>query len=120
MARTSCLAAVLLSANFLEFHAFSASPAAPISGRLRWVRGGVTAVSGSALTLRLRNKLLMISLDAAAPPAVGAIVEAHYTDKRCDRRAVLIFPAGRSAAPSKRPGTSYCGIVKRINRSTSR
>jgi hypothetical protein len=117
MARTSCLAAVLLVA-ILRSSSAAAAPSTTVSGNLRWVRGEVTAVSGDQLTLKLRSKPITIALDGTAPPAVGAVVEAHYTDKRGDRRAVLIFDADRSAELSKRPGTSYRGVVKQVRRSS--
>ncbi len=117
MVRTSCLAAVLLVALTPQSAAL-ADPATPVSGKLRWVRGEVTAVSGDSLTLRLRSKPLVISLDGTAPPAVGAIVEAHYTDKRGERRARLIFGLDPSSELSKRPGTSYRGVVKQVKRSS--
>lgn len=116
MARTSCLAAVLLVALTPQSAAFG-DPATPVLGRLRWVRGEVAAVSGDSLTLKLRNKPLTLSLDGTPPPAVGAIVEAHFTDKRGARRTALIFDADRSSELSKRPGTSYRGVIRQIKRS---
>jgi hypothetical protein len=114
MVRTWCLAAVLLGAILLPSAA--AAPSAPVSGKLRWVRGEVTAVSGDALTLKLRDHPLTLSLDGTAPPAVGAIVETHYSDRRGERRLVLIFAADRASGLSKRPGTSYRGVLKQIKR----
>jgi hypothetical protein len=116
MIRTLSPAAVVLTAFLLP----TASTAAPAdSGRLRWVRGVVTATSADSLTLKLRDKEFTIGLDAAfTPPPVGRLVEAHYSDARNVRTAVLIFEADSSAALSKRPGTSYRGIVQRIKRGT--
>ncbi len=137
MVRTSRLAAALvLAASLLSARTLAAprdssqataAPGAVVSGvspaiesgRLRWVRGMVSSVSADSLTLKLRNKELTIGLDAvASAPAAGSVVEAHYTDKKGVRRAMLIFAADPSAALSKRPATSYRGIVQRIKRGT--
>ena len=115
MVRTSCLAAVALAAVLVSSSAVAAP--ASSSGKLRWVRGEVTSVSGDVLTLQLRSKPLTISLDGAAPPAVGAFVEAHYTDKRNERRAVVIL-AAQGSTLSKRPGTSFRGVIKQVRRSS--
>jgi hypothetical protein len=40
--------------------------------------------------------------------------QAHYTDNHGERRAVLIFEADRSSELSKRPGTSYRGVIEQI------
>ena len=79
----------------------------------------VTSASPDALTLTLRGKQLTIALDAGSvPPAVGSVVDAHYAEKRGARRAVLIFGAEGAADLSKRPATSYRGVVTRIKRGT--
>jgi hypothetical protein len=113
MARSSCLAAVLLAACSVPSIAL-ADPSTAIAGKLRWVRAEVVAVSGETLTLQLRSKPLTIALAGVAQPAVGAIVEAHYTDKHGERRAVLIFDADRGSKLSRRPGTSFRGVVARV------
>lgn len=114
MARTWCLAAGLLGA--IVFSPAAAEPPTPVSGKLRWVRGEVTTVSGDALTLKLRDQSLTISLDGTAAPTVGAIVETHYSDRRGERRVALIFAAERASGLSKRTGTSYRGVLARIKR----
>jgi hypothetical protein len=111
--------------------------AAPVSGHLRWVRGIVTAVSPDSVTLKLRNNTLTLAIDPTtemvgtsfanpaprAPadlPVVGSLVAAHYTDRKNNRRAVLVVdgvPDGQ-AALSKRPGRSYRGSVKGTKRGT--
>jgi hypothetical protein len=115
-----------------------AQPAvAPIPGNLRWVRGIVTAVSPDSLTLKLRENTLTLTIDPTTeviraspadratrapvdPLTVGSLIEAHYTDLKAIRRAVLIVGGvpGGSAASSKRPGRSYRGLVKETKRGT--
>ena len=113
MALVTRLGVVLLLA-LLPSHAFAAPSTTTDSGKLRWVRGQVTAVSTDTLTLKLRSKELTVALDGAVPPAIGTLVEMHYVDKRGARRAVLIFAADPSAALSKSPGTSYRGVITRF------
>lgn len=45
-------------------------------------------------------------------------MEVHYTDRRRERRAVLILDPGREGTVSGRPGRSFRGTVDRMRRST--
>ena len=111
--------------------------AAPVSGHLRWARGSVAAVSPDSLTLKLRDNTLTLAIDpttemvgtspgdpAPRAPAdllvVGSVIEAHYSDRKNNRRAVLIVGPvpDDQAALSKRPGRSYQGRVKTTKRGT--
>ncbi len=91
---------------------------APEPGQLRWVRGIVTAASPTSVTLRLRDRDLTLSNEAGTAVVVGGRVEAHYTDRKGERRAVLFLDTGTSGTLSKRPGRSYRGTVDRMRRGT--
>lgn len=111
--RSLIVCVLLLAAPGLYSQEASLDP-----GQLRWVRGTVTSVSPASMTLQLRGDPLTIALDGVAPPAEGTRVEVHYTDRRRERRAVLIFGAGVSGTISRRPGRSLRGSVDRLRRST--
>lgn len=70
------------------------------------------------MTLQLRDDTLTIDLDPGMAPAVGARLEMHYSDRRSQRRAVLILDAGVSGTLSRRPGRSFRGTVDRLRRGT--
>ena len=91
---------------------------APEPGQLRWVRGIVSAASPTSVTLRLRDGDLTLSSESDARLVIGERVEAHYTDRKGERRAVLFLDPGTSGTLSKRPGRSYRGTVDRMRRST--
>jgi hypothetical protein len=101
------------------------------AGSLRWVRGHVTAVSTTRLTLKLRDSDLALIITpgtvvgasagarAVTALAAGTFVEAHYSDRKGVRNAVLVIadvPDVDSA--SKRPGRSFRGLVRQSKRST--
>lgn len=91
-------------------------PAAP--GQLRWIRGAVTDVSDSSVTLKLRDSSLTLARQPGATNehtlAIGSTVDAHYTDRKGERRLVLVIAGpGVAGQLSKRPGHSYRGIVER-------
>jgi hypothetical protein len=97
-------------------------PQTEAPGKLRWVRGTVTSVTASSLTLKLRDSSVTLAIDAATTPSTAALsagstIEAHFTDRKGDRRAVLLLTASTGQL-SKRFGQSYRGIVERTKRGT--
>ena len=92
-------------------------PQAEAPGKLRWVRGTVTAATASSVTMQLRDSSITLVVDAplaqqAAALRAGSLIEAHFTDRKGDRRAVLFLSAATSEL-SKRAGHSYRGTVDR-------
>lgn len=103
------------------------APASPDLRNLRWVRASVSASSAESITLKLRDREITILRDAtteivAADPAAavtaGAIVEAHYSDRKGVRRAILLIADSGPGEVSKRPKTSLRGTMLRVKRST--
>ncbi|MDQ3169678.1 MAG: hypothetical protein M3Q55_06040 [Acidobacteriota bacterium] len=92
--------------------------AASDPGQLRWVLGTITATAPTSVTLRLRDRYLTLLSERDARLVIGERIEAHYTDRKGERRAVLFVDAGTSGPVSKRPGRSYRGTVDRMRRST--
>lgn len=92
-------------------------------GQLHWVRGVVRETAAEAVTLALRDTTLTLGVDAATaasrPLVAGARVDAHYVERKDDRRAVIVIDSNWLAgAPSSRPGRSYRGTVDRMGGST--
>ena len=99
------------------------APASPDLSYLRWVRGSVIALGPEAITLRLRDREITLQRDAtteivaaepAAAVAIGAKVEAHYTDRKNIRRAILLIADSGPGEASKRWGTSVRGSMSRV------
>lgn len=109
--------------------AFLAQPSAPPPDlrNLRWVRATVSAATPDSVTLKLRDRELVVNRDAAteivavdpsAALAVGAIVEAHYAERKGVRRAIVLIADAGPGEISKRPKSSLFGTVLRLKRST--
>jgi len=107
--------------------AHAPAPAAPDLRNLRWVRASVSASSTESVTLRLRDREItvlrdatteIVALDPATATVVGAIVEAHYAERKNVRRAVLLIADPGPGELSKRPKTSLRGTMLRVKRST--
>lgn len=127
------LASLFISALVLA-SGLSQPPSDPAltAGSLRWVRGHVTAVSPTLLTLKLRDSDLALTITpathvvpaslsgrAATDLRPGALVEAHYTDRKGVRNAVLVVADVPDAdSVSKRPGRSFRGLVRESKRNT--
>lgn len=117
--------AAFASALLLAFvsQAQPPAPAPPDLRNLRWVRASVSASSPDSITLKLRDREVtllrdaateIVAADAAAAVAVGAIVEAHYTDRKRVRRAILVIGDSGPGELSKRPKTSLRGTMLRV------
>jgi hypothetical protein len=116
--------AVLLT---LASVAQASAPTAPDLRNLRWVRAEVVASSPETITLKLRDRELVVMRDAAteivasdpsAALAVGAIVEVHYADRKGVRRAIAILADAGPDEISKRAKASLRGTVFRLKRGT--
>ena len=103
-----------------------AATAPPDLRDLRWVRAAVVSTSPDSITLNLRDRQLtllrdaateVVATDAAAALAPGAIVEAHYTDRKNVRRAVVLIADTGIGELSKRPKTSARGTMLQVKRS---
>jgi hypothetical protein len=101
----------------------SPSPAPPDLRNLRWVRAAVMASSPESITLQLRDRQITLVRDAAteieaadpaAALAVGAAVEAHYTDRNGVRQAIVLIADAGPSELSKRPQTSLRGTMLRV------
>ena len=121
--------AVHACAVILTFAALqpAAPPVAPDLRNLRWVHATVSASSGDSVTLRLKDRELVVHRDqdteiVAPDPdfdlAVGATVEVHYAERRGVRRAIVIVVNPAPAEISKRPKSSLRGTLVRLHRST--
>jgi hypothetical protein len=102
----------------------AAAPASPDLRDLRWIRGTVIATGPQAVTLRLRDRDItllhdgnteFVATDRTAAVAIGATVEAHYTDRKGVRRAVLLIGGLAPGHVSKRPSTSVRGNMPRLS-----
>ena len=96
---------------------------APDTRNLRWVRATISASTPESITLKLRDRELVLLRDQAtevlapdsdAAVAVGATVEAHYTDRKGIRRAILLIADTPGGELSKRPSTSARGQMVRV------
>jgi hypothetical protein len=99
------------------------APAPPDLRQLQWVRATVIALGPEAITLQLRDRQITLLRDAAteivaaepaAVVAIGATVEAHYTDRQGVRRAILLIADSGPGDVSKRPKTSLRGTMLRV------
>jgi len=99
------------------------APASPDLRDLRWVRASVIALGPEAITLKLRDSEITLVRDAAteivaADPAtavaIGATVEAHYLDRKGDRRAIVLIEDPGPGDASKRPQMSVRGTTPRL------
>jgi hypothetical protein len=115
-------ASVLLAAVLSQAPA-PAPAASPDLHYLRWVRATVIALGPEAITLKLRDREITLQRDAAteivaadpaAVVAIGATVEAHYTDRKNVRRAILLIADPGPGELSKRWGTSVRGTRPRV------
>ena len=81
---------------------------------LRWARGVVTASAPGSVTLMLRTRSVSVDLKGVPPPAAGAVVEVHYSEKKNVRTAVWVFrvEATGSSDWSRKPGHSYWGVLQ--------
>lgn len=103
-----------------------AQPPAPISPdlrELRWVRARVSASSPESITLKLRDREItllrntateIVAADPAAAVAVGATFEAHYTDGKNVRQAILLIANPEPGELSKRWQSSVRGRMLRV------
>jgi len=100
------------------------APAASDLRNLRWVRAAVSASSPESLTLKLRDREITLRRDAATdvvgsvPLVAGAIVEAHFLERKGVRRAMLLIADPGPGELSKKPKTSLRGTMIRFKRST--
>jgi hypothetical protein len=110
-------ASVLLVAVLSQAPA-PAPAASPDLHYLRWVRATVIALGPEAITLKLRDREITLQRDAAteivaadpaAVVAIGATVEAHYTDRKNVRRAILLIADPGDPASSRSAGARACG-----------
>ena len=85
----------------------------PADHSLRWARGVVTTSAPGSVTLMLRDRSLSINI-TGEPPAAGAVVEIHYSEKKNVRTAVWLFKveATGSSDWSRKPGHSYWGVMQ--------
>jgi hypothetical protein len=112
------------SAALVALVSLTQPPAATTDLRhLRWVRASVIAIGPEAITLKLRDREITLQRDAAteivaqdpaAAVAIGATVEAHYTDRKNVRRAVLLIADAARGEISKRPQASLRGNMLRV------
>jgi hypothetical protein len=112
------LRSLIVCSLFLAASSLHPQGASPDPGQLRWIRGTVTSVSPSSMTLQLRDDTLTLDLEPGMAPPVGARLEVHYSDRRGQRRAVLILDAGVAGTLSRRPWRSFRGTVDRLRRGT--
>lgn len=120
--------AALASAVFLTLAALAEpAPAASDLRNLRWVRAVVVSATPETITVRARSREIVmardaateiVAIDPASALAAGAIVEAHFVERRGVRRAVVVIADAGPGELSKRPRTSLRGRVLRIKRST--
>ena len=103
------------------------APAAPDLRNLRWVRAEVVASTPDTITLKLRDREMVVQRDAgteiivpdpSAALAAGALVEAHYTERKGVRRAMAIIADPGPGELSKRAKSSLRGTVLQLKRST--
>lgn len=114
----ACASAVLLAVlSVLQ----ASAPASSDLRELRWIRANVTASSPDSITLQLRDREITLLRDAAteivgADPAlaIGATVEAHYSDRKGIRSAILLIADAGPGEISKRAGTSLRGTMPHL------
>jgi hypothetical protein len=99
------------------------APVPPDLRKLQWVRATVIALGPEAITLQLRDREItllrdadteIVAADPAAVVAIGATVEAHYTERKRVRRAILLIGDPGIGELSKRPKTSLRGTMLKV------